>query len=80
MISLILSYLPKPEGKDGKGTRKKHTTDLKKLKPNKEEMEEAVRFVLHMDGHETRRQDLGTILKQIGFDADEILQQIDKPR
>jgi len=58
----------------------KHTTDLKKLRPNKEEMEEAVRFVLNMDDHETRRQDLGTILKQIGFDADEILQQIDKPR
>jgi len=50
----------------------KHTRDLKELAPGKREIREAVRFVLSMDDHESRVQDLRIILDELGYDFDEI--------
>jgi len=49
----------------------KHTDDIKSLNPRKEEIEEAVRFVLSIDNNELRKKDLRIVLKAIGFDFDE---------
>ena len=49
----------------------KHTDDIRSLNPRKEEIEEAVRFVLSMDNDELRKEDLRIVLKSIGFDFDE---------
>jgi hypothetical protein len=50
----------------------KHTRDLKELAPTKKEIREAVRFVLSMDAHESRVEDLRIILDELGYDFDEI--------
>jgi hypothetical protein len=50
----------------------KHTADLKKLRPNQEEMKEAVSFVLGIDNTELRRNDLRILLNLMGFDFDEL--------
>jgi hypothetical protein len=57
---------------------KKHTIDIKKLGPNNLEVLEAVRFVLNMDDSEPRKEDLRTVLKDIGFDFDEIHRRLSK--
>jgi len=49
----------------------KHTDDIRSLNPRKEEIEEAVRFVLSIDNDELRKKDLRIVLKDIGFDFDE---------
>jgi hypothetical protein len=49
----------------------KHTDDIKSLNPRKEEIEEAVRFVLSTDNDELRKEDLRIVLKAIGFDFNE---------
>ena len=49
----------------------KHTDDIRSLNPRKEEIEEAVRFVLSIDNDELRKEDLRIVLKAIGFDFDE---------
>ena len=49
----------------------KHTDDIRSLNPRKEEIEEAVRFVLSIDNNELRKKDLRIVLKAIGFDFDE---------
>jgi len=49
----------------------KHTDDIRSLNPSKEEIEEAVRFVLSIDNDILRREDLQIVLKDIGFDYDE---------
>ncbi len=56
----------------------KHTRDLKELSPKRSEIREAVRFVLSVDGHESRIQDLRIILREIGYDFDEIWKKLDK--
>ena len=48
----------------------KHTDDLRSLNPSKEEIEEAVRFVLTIDNDELRKEDLRIVLKTIGFNLD----------
>ena len=56
----------------------KHTLDLKGLAPKRSEIREAVRFVLSVDDHESRIQDLRIILDEIGYDFDEIWKKLDK--
>lgn len=50
----------------------KHTADIKNLDPNREEMQEAVRFVLSVDKDNLRVEDLRILLRDIGFDFDEL--------
>ena len=49
----------------------KHTDDIRSLNPRKEEIEEAVRFVLSIDNDELRKEDLRIVLKALGYDFDE---------
>jgi len=51
---------------------KKHTVDIKKLGPSCKEIKEAVRFVMDMDNSNLRKDDLRAVLKDVGFDFDEI--------
>jgi hypothetical protein len=51
----------------------KHTNDIKSLKPSKEEIKEAVRFVLSVDNTKPRKDDLEIVLREIGFHAHEFL-------
>jgi hypothetical protein len=60
----------------------KHTLDIRNLRPNKEEISEAVRFVTSIDNSNPRQGDLRIVLKELGFDFDEIhgdLTRKDKP-
>jgi len=52
----------------------KHSVDIKSLNPSKEEIKEAVRFVLSIDNNELRRDDLLIVLRYIGFDLNELIQ------
>jgi hypothetical protein len=56
----------------------KHTRDLGRLGPSEVEITEAVRFVLSVDSHESRQDDLRIILKELGFDFDELHKKIHK--
>jgi hypothetical protein len=51
----------------------KHTNDIKSLKPSKEEIKEAVRFVLSVDNTKPRKDDLEIVLREIGFDLHEFI-------
>jgi hypothetical protein len=51
---------------------RKHTVDIKNLGPSKDEISEAVRFVMNMDNSNLRKDDLRVVLKDVGFDFDEI--------
>jgi hypothetical protein len=51
----------------------KHTNDIKSLKPSKEEIKEAVRFVLSVDNTRPRKDDLELVLREIGFHAHEFI-------
>lgn len=51
----------------------KHTDDIKSLQPNVWEVTEAVRFVLDMDDNEMRREDLEVVLREVGFEFNEIV-------
>lgn len=53
-------------------THSKHTVDIKKLHPSRREISEAVRFVMSMDNTNLRKDDLRVVLKEVGFDFDEI--------
>jgi len=53
-------------------TYRKHTVDIKNLGPSKDEISEAVRFVMNMDNSNLRKDDLRVVLKDVGFDFDEI--------
>jgi hypothetical protein len=60
----------------------KHTLDIKNLRPSKEEISEAVRFVTSIDNSNPRQGDLRFVLKELGFDFHEIhgdLTRKDKP-
>ena len=55
---------------------RKHTDDLNRLAPNTAELTEAVRFVLSIDGTDVRKDDLRAVLKDMGFDFDDIYKNI----
>ena len=55
---------------------RKHTDDIYRLGPNSAEVTEAVRFVLSFDGTEVRKDDLRVVLKDLGFDFDDIYKNI----
>ena len=50
----------------------KHTVDIRNLQPNKKEISEAVRFVMSIDASNPRKDDLRIVLKDLGFNFDEI--------
>jgi len=50
----------------------KHTVDLSNLRPSKKELVEAARFVMSIDGSDPRKDDLRLVMKELGFDFDEI--------
>jgi len=54
----------------------KHTDDINRLVPNTAEVTEAVRFVLSFDGTDVRKDDLRIVLKDLGFDFDDIHKNI----
>lgn len=56
----------------------KHTNDLKSLMPGKEEIKEAVRFVLSVDNTKPRKDDLEIVLREIGFHAHEFISDDNK--
>jgi hypothetical protein len=51
---------------------RKHTVDLSNLRPSKKEITEALRFVMSVDDSDRRKDDLRIVLKDLGFDFDEI--------
>ena len=62
---------------------RKHTEDLSNLRPNKREIAEALRFVMSIDDSDPRKDDLRIVMKDLGFDFDEIhhsLAKKGKPR
>jgi len=62
---------------------RKHTEDLSNLRPNKREITEALRFVMSIDDSDPRKDDLRIVMKDLGFDFDEIhhsLAKKGKPR
>jgi hypothetical protein len=57
---------------------RKHTVDLSNLRPSKREIIEAVRFVMSMDDSDPRKDDLRIVMKELGFDFDEIHRNLPK--
>ena len=51
---------------------RKHTEDLSNLRPSKREITEALRFVMSIDDSHPRKDDLRIVMKELGFDFDEI--------
>jgi hypothetical protein len=51
---------------------RKHTVDLSNLKPTRKEVTEALRFVMSIDDSDPRKDDLCIVMKDLGFDFDEI--------
>jgi len=51
---------------------RKHTDDINRLETNSQEITEAVRFVLSFDETHVRKDDLRIVLKNLGFDFDDI--------
>jgi hypothetical protein len=56
---------------------RKHTDDIKRLGPNFSEITEAIRFVLSFDRTNVRKDDLRVVLKDLGFDFDDIYHKIE---
>lgn len=50
----------------------KHTTDIRALQPGHEELSNAVKFVLSIDSTQSRKDDLRIVLREFGFDFDEL--------
>jgi hypothetical protein len=64
-------------------TYRKHTEDLRNLRPSKREITEALRFVMSVDDSDPRKEDLRIVMKELGFSFDEIhhnLAKKSKPR
>lgn len=62
---------------------RKHTVDLVNLRPSRKEITEAVRFVMSVDDSDPRKDDLRIVMKELGFDFNEIhhnLAKKSKPR
>jgi hypothetical protein len=51
---------------------RKHTVDLSNLKLTRKEITEALRFVMSIDDSDPRKDDLRIVMKDLGFDFDEI--------
>jgi hypothetical protein len=51
---------------------RKHTVDLSNLRPSRKEITEALRFVMSIDDSDPRKDDLRIVMKDVGFDFDEI--------
>jgi hypothetical protein len=58
----------------------KHTLDMSNLRPDKKEISEAIRFVMSIDDSDPRKDDLRIVLKDLGFDFDEIYSELEKKR
>jgi hypothetical protein len=56
----------------------KHTLDMRNLRPSKKEISEAVRFVISIDDSDPRKDDLRIVMKDLGFDFDEILSEFEE--
>lgn len=56
----------------------KHTIDLKKLVPRRDEISEAIDFVMSMDNSNQRKDDLRAVLREVGYDFDEIQRESSK--
>ena len=56
----------------------KHTLDMRNLRPSKEEICEAVRFVMSIDDSDPRKDDLRIVMKDLRFDFDEILSELEE--
>ena len=52
--------------------------DLSNLRPSKKEVVEAARFVMSIDGSDPRKDDLRIVMKEMGFDFDEIHRDLAK--
>jgi hypothetical protein len=64
-------------------TYRKHTEDLRNLRPSKREITEALRFVMSVDDSDPKKDDLRIVMKELGFSFDEIhhnLAKKSKPR
>jgi hypothetical protein len=57
---------------------RKHTMDLSNLRPSKKEITEALRFVMSIDDSDPREDDLRIVMKDLGFDFDEIHRNLAK--
>lgn len=57
---------------------RKHTDDLSNLRPSKREITEALRFVMNIDDSNPRKDDLRVVMKELGFDFDEIHRNLAK--
>jgi len=57
---------------------RKHTEDLSNLQPNRNEIAEALRFVMSIDDSDPRKDDLRIVMKELGFDFDEIHRNLTK--
>jgi len=57
---------------------RKHTEDLSNLRPSKKEITEALRFVMSIDDSDPRKDDLRIVMKELGFDFDEIQYAFEK--
>jgi len=57
---------------------RKHTIDLSNLRPSKREITEALRFVMSIDDSDPRKDDLRIVMKDLGFDFDEIHRSLAK--
>ena len=55
---------------------RKHPADINRLVPDTAEITEAVRFVLSFDGTDVRKDDLRVVLKDLGFDFNDIYKNI----
>jgi hypothetical protein len=56
----------------------KHTADIERLHPDASEIREAVCFVLSIDSTEVRKDDLRVVLKDLGFDFNDIYGKIER--
>ena len=56
----------------------KHTSDIKRLHANAAEITEAVSFVLGIDSTEVRKDDLNIVLKDLGYDFNDICSKIER--
>ena len=57
---------------------RKHTVDLSNLKPTRKEITEALHFVMSIDDSDPRKDDLRIVMKDMGFDFDEIHRNLAK--
>jgi len=57
---------------------RKHTEDLGNLQPNEREITEGLRFVMSIDDSDPRKDDLRIVMKDLGFDFDEIHHSLEK--